>query len=292
MMKLIALVLASASVLSAQRDTVRARTAYEQGRAAMQARQFEDAAKSFERAIELDPGKSTYHLWLGHAYTRQLASANFIKKGIIGRRIGPQYDKAVELDSMSVDAAEARVDFYLEAPAMVGGGADKARAEAARLRRISPYHGGFAQAKIAEKEKAWEQAESEYRSLIRTHPDSSRPVNALVTLLQSRERYADAFEAIDTRLARFPDDTVVNYQLGRTAAISGKELTRGEAALRRFLALVGVKEPQSRASAHYRLGMIREKLGDVASARAEYDSAIALNPGYLDAIAARKKLGR
>jgi predicted Zn-dependent protease len=128
--------------------------------------------------------------------------------------------------------------------------------------------------------------------LIRTHPDSSRPVNALVTLLQSRERYADAFEAIDARLARFPEDTVVVYQLGRTAAISGKELTRGEAALRKFLALVGVKDPQSRASAHYRLGMIREKLGDVASAKAEYDSAIALVPGYSDAVAARKRLGK
>ena len=38
--------------------------------------------------------------------------------------------------------------------------------------------------------------------------------------------------------------------------------------------------------------MIREKLGDLAGARAGYDSAIVLFPRYEDAIAARKKLGK
>ena len=232
----------SAVALSAQQDTSRARAAFEQGRSAMRERKFEDAAKAFEKAIELNAAVSEYHLWLGHAYTRQLATANFVRKGFIGRRIGPQYDKAVELDSNSVDAAEARVDFYLEAPGVVGGGVDKARSEAKRLRGISAYHAGFAQAKIEEHEKAWEKAESEYRALARDFPDSTRPVVALVTHLQNRQRFDAAFLAIDERLARFPTDTVVLYQLGRAAAISGTELTRGEAALRKFLALLGVKK--------------------------------------------------
>jgi len=276
----------------AQQDTARARVSFEQGRSAFQARRFDDAAAAFERAIELNPGRSEYHLWLGNAYTKQLATANFIRKGIIGRRIGPQYDKAVELDSSSVVTADTRVDFYLEAPGIAGGGVDKAKAEAARLTRLNPYVGGFAKARIAEKEKAADQAESEYRDLMRAFPDSTRPVVALATQLQGRERFADAFAVIDARLARFPNDTVVIYQLGRVAAISGKELTRGEAALRKFLALLGVSDTQSQASAHYRLGMIREKQGDVANARVQYDSAIVLNPRYDEAIAARKRLGK
>src|SRR5262245_31284111 len=140
---LLAILVVPASLVAQQQDTARARVMFEQGRAAMQARRFDDAATSFERAIEINPSVSEFHLWLGHAYTRQLASANFIRKGIIGRKIGPQYDKAVELDSTSIEAAEARVDFYLEAPGMVGGGVDKARAEAARLTRINAYYGGF-----------------------------------------------------------------------------------------------------------------------------------------------------
>lgn len=292
-MRALVLVVAFSSALSAQQqDTTRARILFEQGRAAMQARRFDDAAAAFERAVEINSARSEYHLWLGHAYTRQLATANFVRKGLIGRRIGPQYDKAVELDSTSIAAAEARVDFYLEAPGMVGGGVDKAKAEAARLTRLSAYHGGFAQAKIHEKSKASDQAELEYRNLIRAFPDSSRPVVTLATLLENQARFTDAFAVIDARLERFPNDTIVIYQLGRAAALSGKELTRGEAALRKFLSLLGVSDPQSRASAHYRLGMIREKQGDLATARTEYDSAIALNPRYEEAIAARKKLGK
>jgi len=286
------LLCAPVMVVRAQQDTTRARVQFEEGRAAMQARKFDEAATSFERAVELNPNRSEYHLWLGHAYTKQLASANFIRKGMIGRRIGPQYDKAVELDSSSIAAAEARVDFYLEAPGMVGGGVDKAKTEAARLTRLNAYAGGFARAKIADKEKLPEQTESEYRGLMRSFPDSARPVVALATLLQSRERFAEAFEVIDARLARFPNDTVMIYQLGRAAALSGRELTRGEAALRKFLGLLGVSDPSSRASAHFRLGMIREKQGDVANARVQYDSAIVLNPRYDEAIAARKRLGK
>src|SRR5262245_14316040 len=223
-MRSLLLIMSCAAVAAGQgTDTSLARASFEDGRSAMQARRFDDAATAFERAVELNPNRSEYHLWLGHAYTRQLAAANFIRKGIIGRRIGPQYDKAVELDSSSVVAAEARVDFYLEAPGMVGGGVDKAKTEAARLTRLNAYAGGFARAKIAEKEKLSEQTESEYRSLMRSYPDSTRPVVALATLLQSSERYPDAFEVIDARLARFPNDTVMIYQLGRAAALSGRE---------------------------------------------------------------------
>jgi len=291
-MRYMVLVLAlSPSILVAQ-DTVRARSAYEQGRAAMRERNFDDAVKAFERAVELNPQISDYHLWLGHGYTRQLATANFIRKGIIGRRIGAEYGKAVELDPSSIPAAEARLDFFLEAPAIAGGGADKATAEAERIRALSPYHGGFAQAKIAEKAKDWQRAEREYRSLVRAYPDSSRPIVSLALLLQNQERYTEALASIDERLAIAPNDTAVLYQLGRTAALSGQALKRGEEALRKVLALFGESEPLSRASVHYRLGMIREKESDPAGARAAYDSALALSPRYPDAMAARKRLDK
>jgi tetratricopeptide (TPR) repeat protein len=283
-------VVAFAHVLFAQQEPARARSSYDEGRMAMRERRTDDAVRAFERAVALDSTKSEYHVWLGHAYTRQLMAASFIRKGIIGRRIGPQYDRAVALDSGSIEAAEARLDFYLNAPGIAGGGMDKAQAEAVRIEHLSAYYGAFARATIAQKSKNWVTAETEYRSLIRAYPDSTRPVNALASLLQTQERFAEAFDVIDRRLARVPDDTFVVYQLGRTAALSGQNLSRGAAALERFLALLGVNDPASRAPAHYRLGMIREKQGDVQAARAQYDSAVALSPRYDDAIAARKRL--
>jgi hypothetical protein len=81
---------------------------------------------------------SLYHLWLGHAYSRQLSTAGFLRKPFIARRSGEAYDMAVKLDPTSIDAAEARLAFFLGAPGIVGGGVDKARAEARAWQRWTP----------------------------------------------------------------------------------------------------------------------------------------------------------
>lgn len=277
---------------SAQRDSVRGHAAYEEGRAALDAQRIGDAIKAFQKAIALDALSSDYHVWLGNAHLRDLIAASFIRKGVIARRILPEYDRAVALNPKSLLAANARFGFYLNAPAIVGGGIDKAKTEAVRIRSLSVYRGGFAQAGIDEKEENVAKAVADYRELIQAYPDSSGPVVALAVLFQTNAQYAEAFTVVDDRLARFPNDTMVNYQLGRVAAISGRELSRGEAALRKFLALLGATDQQSQAAGHFRLGMIHEKQGDLGVARGEYDRAIELNPHYDEAIAARKKLGR
>jgi hypothetical protein len=73
---------------------------------------------------------------------------------------------AVKLDPTSIDAAEGRLEFLLGAPGIVGGGVDKARAEAARIATLDAYRGAMAEARIAEHEKAWPEAERRNRSLM------------------------------------------------------------------------------------------------------------------------------
>ena len=273
-------------------DTVAARAAFLLGRAAVQARRVDEAVTQLERAVALDAGNWEYHMWLGHAYVRQINVVNFMRKPFVGRRMGAEYNKAVELAPNNVEAAEARLEFFLNAPGMVGGGLDRARAEATRITTLNHYRGGFAQARIAEHEKQYAAADSVYRTLIEQYPDSSAPVAALVTLYQTTARYDDAFAIVDARLAKNPDDTSSIYQLGRLAAVSGRQLERGETALRRFLDMLGSKDAFRAANGHYRLAMIRERLGDAAGARAEYRQAVALNPGHELAVEALKKLDR
>ena len=267
------------------------RAAYDLGRTAFTERKFDDAAKRFEEAIKLEPGVSEYHMWLGHAYTRQLRGANFIRQGIIGRKIGPEYNKAVELAPASVEAAEARLEFYMEAPGMAGGGMDKARSELERLTTLNRYRGMTWRGRVELKANQVARAEEAYRTLRDAFPDSGAAVVALAMFYQDRARFNDAFAVIDARLEKAPDDTNVVYQLGRAAAMSGQQLDRGERALRRFLAMLGVRDTVNRANAHWRLGMIGERRQDTAAARAEYQQAIALQPQHDAAIAALKKLG-
>jgi tetratricopeptide (TPR) repeat protein len=273
-------------------DSVAARAAYDRGRVAHQQRKVDEAVKLFERAVSLDANNSDYHLWLGHAYTRQIATVNFLKKATLGRKIGAEYNRAVELAPTSIEAAEARMEFFMEAPGIAGGGMDKAKAEAARIASLSKYRGRFAAAKLAEREKDLAAVEREYRALVADYADSSSAVTALATFLQTQNRFDEAFTVVGQRLAKFPDDTTNIYQLGRIAALSGQRLAAGETALRRFLSMLGVKDAASLAHGHYRLGMIREKLGDSASAIAEYTRAVELFPPYEPAASAIKKLSR
>jgi tetratricopeptide (TPR) repeat protein len=163
-------------------DTAGAHAAFLLGKAAVQARRVDEAVKEMERAVALDSANWEYHMWLGHAYVRQIGVVNFLKKPLVGRRMGAQYNKAVELAPENVEAAEARLDFYLNAPGIVGGGVDKADAEAKRITTLNVYRGAFATAHVAEHEKQWVRADSVYRALIRDYPDSSRPVAALERL--------------------------------------------------------------------------------------------------------------
>ena len=282
---------AGASARQAKDSSAEAKTAFDRGRAAHNEGKTDEAVSFFERAVELESTSSLYHMWLGHAYSRQLSKASFLRKPFIARRSGDEYNTAVKLDPTSIDAAEARLDFFLGAPGIVGGGIDKARAEAARLTTLDAYRGGMATARVAEHEKQLPEAERLYRSLMADYPDRSAAADALVTMLQNAKRFDEALTIVDDRLARLPDETASLYNLGRLSAVSGQHLARGEAALRRFLTLTPA-DAARQSNAHYRLGMIKEKLGDTQAAAAEYQAAIDLYPRHEPAATALKKLQR
>ena len=44
------------------------------------------------------------------------------------------------------------------------------------------------------------------------------------------------------------------------------------------------------ANAHYRLGIVREKRGDAAGAKAQFDRVLELRPTHVEAQAARKRV--
>jgi Tfp pilus assembly protein PilF len=100
---------AGADAAARQVKESEAKAAFDRGRAAHNAGKTDEAVSCFERAVELDPTSSLYHLWLGHAYSRQLSNTGFLRKPFIARRSGEAYQMAVKLDPKSVDAAEGRI---------------------------------------------------------------------------------------------------------------------------------------------------------------------------------------
>jgi tetratricopeptide (TPR) repeat protein len=122
-------------------------------------------------------------------------------------------------------------------------------------------------------------------------PGSPKLRRSLGLLYQSEQRWDAAFAVYDAALAQNADDWEALYQVGRAAALSGQRLDRGAAAFGRYLGHTPGPEEPALANAHYRLGTILERQGNRASARAEYQAALKLDPGLKDAKAALDKLG-
>jgi tetratricopeptide (TPR) repeat protein len=79
------------------------------------------------------------------------------------------------------------------------------------------------------------------------------------------------------------------YQLGRTSVLSGLRLERGKEVFEQYIAEgKGTQIPH----AHWRLGMVYEKLGRRDLAREAYETALQLDPEIEQAREALRNLGK
>jgi tetratricopeptide (TPR) repeat protein len=269
---------ARAQVQAAAQESGDAAT-FAQGCLAMADEKWDAAARAFERAVNEDGRSAVYHFWLGRAYGEQAQRANMLKQASLARKTKSAFDRAVQLDPDYLDAREGLMQYYLLAPGIMGGSVDKAREQANEVRKRNAYRGGLLAARIAAREKDWGAAAREYQQLATQYADSAAPWSALVLLHAQQQRWDEAFRSVDRWIAAQPGAMAAQYALGRTAAESGDHLDRGEQALRRYLGGYTPKpgEP-SLGAAHWRLGMIHERRGQRDAARAEYQTAVSLDP--------------
>jgi tetratricopeptide (TPR) repeat protein len=217
----------------------------------------EPAAKAFEQAVALAPTNSDYQRRLGDAYGLAAQKAGVFSKLGFAKKCLAAYTRAVELDPTNLAARQSLLGFYQQAPGMVGGGMDKAYAQAAEIKKLDADRGRLAFAQLYASDKKW----------------------------------AEAFAEFEAVLKQEPSHYLALFQIGRLAALSGERLDRGIETLRQALTLTPSAGAAGHDAAHWRLGMLLEKKGDRAGAKAAYEAALQVNPKFQQAIDALKKLG-
>lgn len=271
-----ALLLLAPSLVAAQAG----RAAFEEGRRLMTANEPAQAEKKFERAIQLEPNASDYHLWLANAVGQQAQNANVMRQPFMARRIKAEYEKAVELDPRSIEARNGLISYYLQAPAVMGGSPEKAREQARAIAALDVVQGLMATAQIAWHDRDTVATERAWRSAITAIPDSVMPVINLALRLQGWNRSADAFALFDGFLTRHPTSIPARFQYARLTAITGTNIPRGERYLRDLLAdnswVSGGWFP-ARAAIHARLGDLLRHQGKKVEARTSYNTALSLD---------------
>lgn len=123
-----------------------------------------------EKAVALAPRNGVYHLWLGRIYGEKADHAGFLSAAGLARKVRTEFERAVELAPGSWEARTDLAEFYLEAPGIVGGGKDKALAQAEQLEALNPGVAHWVRARLAEKNKYDAEAEREYRAAIKGKP--------------------------------------------------------------------------------------------------------------------------
>ena len=105
---------------------------------------------------------SVHHLWLANALGDQAEHANKLKLPFLARRMKWEFEKAVELDPTSIDARHGLIQFYSQAPGVMGGSMDKAKEQAREIEKLNAMRGHFEMARLLERDKDIVGAEKEY----------------------------------------------------------------------------------------------------------------------------------
>jgi tetratricopeptide (TPR) repeat protein len=273
-----------------RRDPRNHEAEYYLGRLAKRQQDWKAVAEHYERAAALNPNNPLYWVDLGEAHGMLAQRASMF--GALGhaRKSRAALEKAAELAPDDIAIRLGLVAFYRQAPGIAGGGIDKAHAQADEIIRRDAVRGHLAKGGLYQHEKKWAEAERSFREAARLAPESLDPPFALGQLNVLRENWSGAFAVFEEVLEDHPDNLAAMYQIGRIAALSGQRLDRGEAMLRRYLAADPVRGLPPPAAAHLRLGNIATHRGDREAARAAFEQALTLDPGYKDAAEALAKL--
>ena len=243
----------------AERDPGNGQALWYLGKSDLLMQHREDAVVSLRRAVDLAPSDHRILADYGTACLLRASDLGYSLKSIRYARQGRDaLLKAVELAPDVIAYREGLAAFYRRAPGLVGGGIDKAYAQAAEIAKRDPARGVIIKASIQAEEKKYDEARAACEEALRTQPDSYLAL----------------------------------YTLGRIASDSGRELARGEQALRRCLELTPAIQEPDFAGVHYRLGLIAQKSGKLDTARTEYETALKLEPTFDLAADALSKLDK
>lgn len=254
----------------------------EAGKAALRADKFEKAAELLEQAVKLEPNNAEHHYYLGAAYGEMAQQANVLKQASLAKKIKSEFERAVALDPNYIEARFALIDYYTMAPGFMGGDFDKALQQAGEIKKRNNVEGHRAYARVYTRQKKTDLARKEFVDAVRENPNSARAHYLLGTYLLNDKNWSGSLQELEAALRLDPGYMPVYLRIGQHAALSGQNYARGEEALRKYLTHTPGEQEPGHATTWYFIGLLQEKQGQKAQAKASYTNAKKLAPQSKD----------
>jgi tetratricopeptide (TPR) repeat protein len=235
--------------------------------------------KECEKAVSLDRYNSRFHLWLGRAYGEKAEHVNFWSAIRLAGKVRNELETAVRLDPDNADACTDLAEYYLEAPSFLGGGRDKAEAQAQQLMHLDAARAYWVAGRLAEKRKDFRTAEGEYRKGIQASNGSGNAWLSLAAFYRHVGRFSEMEEAIQHIRGGAVTKRDVLMDAAEMLVRSGRNSPAAVELLRQYLASPTVEEGPA-FQAHYLLGTLLEQSGDRQAAAQEYRTALSMVSSY------------
>jgi tetratricopeptide (TPR) repeat protein len=198
--------------------------------------EYKKATEILEKAAVLDPGDSMIRTWLGRAWGRRAETAFAFSAMTDAAKSREAFEKAVQLDPANAEAMNDLFDFYVEAPAIVGGGHDKARKLLPSLAKCDPDAVYFAEARLAEDQKQFDLAEAHLRQAILAVPGKVGQVLNLARFLARRGRFEESDQVFGQAQEMAPNSPRVLFARAETWIRTRRHPDEARTLLKKYLA--------------------------------------------------------
>lgn len=251
---------------------------------------WDNAVRTSERAISLRPEDASYHLWMGRAYGEKAAEANPLKAAGLARKAKAEFERAVKLNPNDIAARADLAEYYVEAPAIMGGGLDKAREQAAEIEKLDPATAHWVLSRVARKEKRLGDEERELRAGLAVAKNPAEYWLHLASYYRQQGQPAEMEKLVQTAVAQ-PDKPSSTYYDAAEVLFEGRrDFPMALQYLKKYLASDQMVEDAPAFRAHYLQGRIYEAMGNRGSAAAEYQQALAMASDFGPARAALERV--
>jgi predicted Zn-dependent protease len=249
-----------------------------------QEERWDDAIRECETAVGLAPVDSEYHLWLGRAYGEKADSIHSIKAYGLAKKVHTEFERAVQLDNENVDALSDLGEFYTAAPGIVGGGKKKAQDLVQALEQHEPAQAHQLKGHLAEKDKNYPLAETEFKAAVDASGQSADAWMTLASFYSRHKQWDQMLQALqagvdaDAKAAKPHGPALVDG-----AAILSRNNREPQLAiqlLRLYLASDNKSADSPAFQVHAQLSRLLEQQGDHAGAQQQIEAAAALAREY------------
>jgi tetratricopeptide (TPR) repeat protein len=260
-------------------------------RAYFESEEFDRAISAAEKSTALEPKSSAYHELLGRAYGEKAGRSGWWKALALAKKSRKEFETAVQLDERNFSAMQAMIEFDCSAPAIAGGGEDKARPEIQKLSELDAAEGRYAAGNCRRQKKDYEAADAEFQKALAFHAKSVDLIYDIGDHYMKRSQ-ADRLAVVVKEGERAdPADPRGDFYRAVASTMQKEKPAESAKLFREYIARAPKRNNYpSKAMAHYWIGRIQENQNDAVSAKKEYQEALNLEPKNRFANEALKRL--